>query len=152
MARLSPSAMRAISASSVVSRTGALARCEATSRRTNWFCMTIPRSQARGVEYRGAVAGVLLRRCLTFLGARKMVSSEAELFRGCYNFTRRKHGIPGRPACRLPRRTGPGIRRDGHARALRAGAADGDALGLLRPVERVRAQAVAADRGEIIAQ
>ena len=52
----------------------------------------------------------------------------------------------------LPRWTRARIGPDGHARALRSGVADGDALGLLRRVERVGSQAVAADRREIIAQ
>src|SRR5882724_10521727 len=62
MARLSPSAMRATSDSSVVLRTGALTGCEAIPRRTTWFCMTIPRSQIPRRKYREAVSWVL-REC-----------------------------------------------------------------------------------------
>src|SRR6188474_3994135 len=45
MARLSPSAMRPIKASSDVSWTAGRKCGDATSRSTYWFCMTIPFSQ-----------------------------------------------------------------------------------------------------------
>src|SRR5436190_3935142 len=81
MARLSPSAMRAISASSVVSRTGALTCCDAISRRMCWFCMTIPRSQARGLSTRGLLPGYCAGRGKWFRRGADLFLGVSRLFR-----------------------------------------------------------------------